>query len=124
MAQQGFSSNRGNFNHKHLAFVDMALGRMAMAVEIALKTSSGMPVDTGNMKSQTRHFKNDNGNWRTEIDTAYAAYQEKGMRKDGTRIVKNYTTSGTGSGFFMRAIDIMTRQKESLIMESKRAVNL
>lgn len=29
----------------------------------------------------------------------YAAYQERGKRADGTRVVKNYTTPGTGPHF-------------------------
>lgn len=29
----------------------------------------------------------------------YAAYQERGMRADGTHIIKNYTTPGTGPHF-------------------------
>lgn len=124
MSQPIFKSDRGSFNSKHTAFIDMALGRMAMTVEIALKTSAGMPVKTGNMKSQTRHFKNKVGNWRTEIDVEYAGYQELGRRRDGSRVVRNYSTSGTSAGFFMRAIDIMFRQRDGLIMEAKRAVQL
>jgi hypothetical protein len=33
--------------------------------------------------------------WRSE----YASYQERGMRKDGTRKVRRYTTPGTGAHF-------------------------
>lgn len=29
----------------------------------------------------------------------YAAYQERGARKDGSRAVRNYTTGGTGAHF-------------------------
>ena len=48
----------------------------------------------------------DTGNLRTIVDLSnpqyivyempYAKYQYKGMREDGTRVVKNYTTPGTG----------------------------
>lgn len=124
MATQGFRSNRSQFNEKHSSFIDMVLGKLAMDVEIALKTDAGMPVDTGNMKSQTRFFKNKLGNWRTEIDVVYAAYQERGMRADGTNVIKNYTTGGTSSGFFRRAIDIMLTGREARILETKRALNL
>lgn len=34
----------------------------------------------------------------------YAAYQERGMRADGTHVVKNYTTSGTGKDFAKNAV--------------------
>lgn len=122
MSQPIFRSNRGDFNKKHGSFVDMALGRLAMYVEIGLKTTAGMPVDTGNMKSQTRHFKNRVGNWRTEVDTDYAAVQELGVINGHP--IRNYTTSGTSSGFFRRAIDSMLSQKEQIILETKRALNL
>jgi hypothetical protein len=119
-----FTSNRSQFYSKNESFVDMVLGKLAMDVEIALKTTAGMPVDTGNMKSQTRFFKNKQGNWRTEVDTAYAAYQEAGMRADGSHRVRNYTTSGTSPGFFQRAIGIMIAGREARIMESAKALNL
>ena len=48
----------------------------------------------------------DTGNLRTIVDLSnpqyivyespYAEYQYYGVRKDGTRVVKNYTTPGTG----------------------------
>jgi hypothetical protein len=124
MSGPSFKSNRSEFYRKHSSFVDMTLGRLASYVDVALKTSAGMPVLTGNMKSQTRFFKSKMGGWRTEVDVAYAAYQEAGQRKDGTHDVKNYSTSGTSAGFFQRAIDIMLNQREQAIEESKRALNL
>ena len=35
----------------------------------------------------------------------YAAYQERGMRADGTHVVKNYTTPGTGKDFAKNAVN-------------------
>lgn len=34
----------------------------------------------------------------------YAAYQERGMRADGTHVVKNYTTPGTSKDFAKNAV--------------------
>lgn len=34
----------------------------------------------------------------------YASYQERGMRRDGTRRVKNYTTPGTAAHFAENAV--------------------
>lgn len=34
----------------------------------------------------------------------YAAYQERGMRADGSHVVKNYTTAGTGPWFAKNAV--------------------
>lgn len=33
------------------------------------------------------------------FDGPYAAYQHEGMRRDGTHVVKNYTTPGTGAKY-------------------------
>lgn len=35
----------------------------------------------------------------------YASYQERGMRYDGTHIVRNYTTTGTGKEFAKKSVD-------------------
>lgn len=34
----------------------------------------------------------------------YAAYQERGMRADGTHVIKNYTTPGTGPHFAQQSV--------------------
>ena len=131
-----FISKRSEFGHKNAAFVDYVQGHMAMDIEVALKTTAGMPVSNtkasgnkrgggGHMKSETRHFRSTLTNgWRVEIDKAYAAYQERGMRADGSHIVKHYTTAGTSKGFFKRAINTVIQHRQSYIQEAKRAVGL
>lgn len=37
-------------------------------------------------------------------DQPYAAYQERGMRYDGTHVIKNYTTAGTGPWYARDAV--------------------
>lgn len=45
-------------------------------------------------------------------DKAYAAYQERGKRKDGSHRVRHYTTSGTGAHFAEDVIkDVDKRRK-------------
>lgn len=119
-----FKSNRTEFNRKNDSLKEMVMGRMAMDVERALKLTSGMPVKTGAMKSGTRHFRSPKGGFRVEIDKEYAAYQEAGARSDGTHVVRNYTTGGTGKGFFRKAINSVIRNRENYIKESRRALGL
>lgn len=119
-----FKSKRGEFKRKNEALKDMVLGRMAADIEVNIKTSDGTPVKTGLMKSQVRHFKNINGQWRVEADAVYSAFQERGARADGTHKVKVYTTSGTSAGWFMRAIEAAKRNKTSYVSEARRALNL
>lgn len=56
-------------------------------------------------KHMDKYVPQDNGDLRTVVDiqpdsityeSPYAEYQYYGMRKDGTHVVKNYTTPGTG----------------------------
>ena len=55
----------------------------------------------------------DNGDLRTNVDiqadsityeSPYANYQYHGMREDGSRVVKNYTTEGTGTYWDKRMV--------------------
>lgn len=119
-----FVSNRGSFNRKHRALVDMVEGHMAMDIEVAIKTTSGTPVKTGGLKSSVRHFRSPSGGFRVEANKAYAAYQERGARADGAYRVKHYTTSGTSAGWFMRAIEGVIRNRRQYISEARRAVGL
>lgn len=56
-------------------------------------------------KHMDKYIPQDMGNLRTIVDiqpnsityeSEYASYQYYGMRKDGTHVVQNYTTPGTG----------------------------
>lgn len=129
-----FISKRPQFERKNNALIDMVTGHMAMDIEMHLKTDAGMPVSNtkasgnkrggGHMKSETRHFRSPNGGFRVEIDKAYAAYQERGMRKDGSHPVRNYSTAGTSKGFFKRAIGKVVPRKLTYIAEARKALNL
>lgn len=123
-----FSSHRDAFNRSNEALKDMIQGRMAMDIEVAIKTSSGIPVKTGAMRADVRHFKNDKGQWRVEADKEYSAVQEAGMRMTGkgapTKRFSHYTSAGTKYGWFKRSIDSVVRRKEAYILEARRATNL
>lgn len=123
-----FKSSRASFLRNNDAFMDMVTGHMAIDIERGLKSSSGMPVKTGRMKASTRSFRNSRGKHRVEINAEYAAVQEKGRRLTGvgapTRSFKNYSTSGTGAGFFRRAIDVVVGNKSNYVDEAAKALNL
>lgn len=57
-------------------------------------------------KAMDKYVPMDNGDLRTNVDiqtdkivyeSPYATYQYYGMRADGSHVVKNYTTPGTGT---------------------------
>lgn len=123
-----FSSKRNNFDRNNAAFKDMVQARMAMDVEVGIKTSAGTPVKTGAMKADVRHFKNEKGGWRVEAGKEYSAVQEAGQRMRGkgapTKKFTHYSTMGTSAGWFKRAIDAVHRNRDSYIMEARRALGL
>ena len=117
-----FTDKSGGFFRKNSAFIDVVLGHMAQDTEVALKVTSGMPVDKGQMKASTRHFRNERGKFRVIVNKEYASAQEAGI-VDGRR-VRHYTTAGTSAGFFARAIATVERQKDMYIQMGRRAVGL
>jgi hypothetical protein len=50
----------------------------------------GVPFDTGRL-SQSGFFRKEGQYWITGYDTKYAMYQHEGMRRDGSRIVRNWS---------------------------------
>jgi len=124
MSKAIFKSNRGSFMRKNDALKDMVQGHMAGDIERAIKTTAGTPVKTGGMKSEVRHFKTANDQWRVEAGKKYSAYQERGARRDGSHRVRQYTTPGTSSGWFKRAINGVIKNRNSYIQEARKALGL
>lgn len=58
---------------------------------------------TVQLRGQTQVWTVDN-HLIIEWDVPYAQYQERGMRADGTHVVKHYTTPGTGKKFAENAV--------------------
>lgn len=81
--------------------LDRALNRMAVDIERLSKVR--VPVDKGQLKSSGKHVKVGPLHYRTEFNKEYAAYQEFGG--DGKRIVRNYTTPGTGAHYLKNSGD-------------------
>lgn len=123
-----FTSNREKFNTQNAAVLDMIQGHMAMDIEVAIKTTAGIPVKTGAMRADVRHFKSKTGQWRVEADKEYSAVQEVGQRMSGkgapTDKFSNYTTAGTGAGWFKRAIDSVVKNIPQYITEARKAFSL
>ena len=99
-----FIAKRMLFERNNEALKDMVQGRMAMDIDRGIKLTAGTPVKTGAMKAEVRHFKSQINQWRVEAGKEYSAYQERGMRADGTHIIRKHSTAGTSAGWFARAI--------------------
>lgn len=116
-----FKSDRGAFNKGNASFMDMLQAKLAMNIEVLIKTSGEIPVKTGLMRSQVRHFSLNKG-YRVEADASYSAAQEAGER-NGVRF-KNYSQAGTGPHWFQHAIDATISAKDSFVEEVKKALNI
>lgn len=125
MSKAQFKTNREAFNKRNDSFKDMVMGHMAQDIEVNIKMNAGTPVDSGDMKAEVRHFRSERtGMFRVESEKEYSAYQERGMRRDGTHVIRNHTTAGTGPGWFRRAIDMVWKNRLSYIDEARRALDL
>lgn len=122
MRKAVFISKRMLFDKNNESFKDMLMGHMAMDIEIFAKDR--VPVDQGQLRASIRHFRGSKGLFRVEANKEYASYQEAGQRKDGTHIVKNYTTAGTGPHWFQDAIDKTWNNRDSYVSQVKRALKL
>lgn len=90
---------------------DRALNRMAVDIERLAKVR--VPVDKGQLKSSGGHRRVGFLNYRTEFNKEYAAYQEFGG--DGKRVVKRYTTPGTGKFYLKSSGDQIAEQAVTYI---------
>lgn len=123
MSKPIFKSNQAAVLRKNDDMKDFVLGRMAMDVEVGIKTTAGTPVKTGAMKADTRHFRAASGKFRVEMGKEYSAVQEAGVR-GGSAAFRNYTTPGTSAGFFKRAVDGVQRRSKVYFDEAKVALGL
>jgi len=121
MSKARLVSNRGVFNSKNSQFKEIAMAHMAQDIEILIKTGR-TPVKTGNLKSLVTHKRTPKG-YKVESNADYSAVQELGTRR-GARQFKDYTTPGTGKGWFKYAIDKVESKKDSYIREASRSAKL
>jgi hypothetical protein len=90
----------GNIAKKTL---DDALGSAARDTQVDAKAHA--PFQKGALRSYSDNNRQGNLHWRVSFDMEYAAYQERGARRDGSHRVRKYSTSGTGAHFLENAGD-------------------
>lgn len=81
--------------------MDIALGRMAQDIETIAKVR--VPLKSGNLQDMIKKKRVSAKHHQVRADEDYAGYQERGMRKDGSRVVRRYTTPGTGKDYLKGA---------------------
>lgn len=113
--------NTPNILSKNEKVKDRSLAYAAQDIEVLIKTGGRTPKDKGALRGRTRHERVGNGRYRIVVPVVYAAYQERGMRFDGTHKVRNYTTPGTGKGWFNAAIHTTAKNFFNLIRQAAKA---
>ena len=68
----------------------------ALAEQMMSDSLNKIPKQEGTLRDSGRIEKTQEGERELVWDNVYAGYQWYGMRKDGSHVVKKYTTSGTG----------------------------
>ena len=104
--------NSGRFKANVAERLDQALNHMAMDIEILAKTKKA-PQKSSRLINTIVHFRVGRLHWRVPANTEYAAYQERGARRDGSRRVTNYSKPGTGPRYLRNSGDEI--KKKALI---------
>lgn len=100
---------------------DRSLAYAAQDIEVILKTGGRTPKDKGSLRGRIRHERLGSGKYRVILPLVYAAYQERGMRLDGSHKVKKYTTPGTGKGFLAAAVNTVGKNFPNLVRQAAKA---
>lgn len=90
---------------------DNATRAMADATVRTSKVTA--PLLTGKLRYSSRVERNAPLNYSAIYgggDVPYAAYQERGMRRDGSHKVRHYTTPGTGAHYLRNAGNAIAKQ--------------
>jgi hypothetical protein len=85
------------FKNANGRLMDMAMERMTRDTATLAKVR--MPYREGDMTDNTSVERKRTMRYRVLVNVEYAAYQERGQRKDGTHKVRKYSTPGTGKDF-------------------------
>ena len=96
--------------------METALEQMSLDVEILAVAK--VPYKGGDLQRSVEHKRVGRLHHRTQFNEDYAAYQERGKRRDGTRVVRRYTTPGTGKGFLKGAGQQVDKQKMKYVKQA------
>lgn len=93
--------NLRKYTNTSINLLDGALDRMAK--DIKQVAQSRVPFLSGDLFSSA-YINSKKLAKQIGFNKKYAAYQERGMRADGTRVVRRYTTPNTGKHYLRKAV--------------------
>lgn len=92
----------------------MSIALREGARDILVKSRNRAPLDKGGLRNEPNPIEMINPlKWRISYNKAYAAYQHRGARRDGSHRVRNYSTSGTGKLYLSKPGDEVARKMVS-----------
>jgi len=112
----------GLFHRLSTNALDGALARMAKDVKQIAKIT--VPFKTGNLQKSIQDEKRGFLKHRVIADEVYAGYQERGKRLDGSRVVRKYTTPGTGKRYLEKAGDNVTKDIVNFFKQAAKKVRI
>lgn len=93
--------NIKKFVRNNEKIMDTVLGRMSNDIVTIAKIT--VPFKQGDLMKSGKAERVMSMKHKVVFDTKYASYQERGRRQDGSRVVRNYSTPGTGKDFLKNA---------------------
>lgn len=81
--------------------MDSVLGRMSNDIVMIAKIT--VPFKKGDLMKSGKTERIKSMKHKVVFDANHASYQERGRRQDGSNVVRNYTTPGTGKNFLKNA---------------------
>lgn len=107
------------WDKKRKSLFDVAVGRMAK--DIVQIGKIRVPFKSGDLQQSLEWKKEGLLKHKVVADTEYAAYQERGRRRDGSHVVRKYTTPNTGAHYLR---DAGEKVKENALNYIKQANQL
>ena len=122
-----FDDNSKEVVSRIAVFSDTLMALMAANIEIQAKTGGRTPFLHGALRSSIRSQKVSVANYKVTAGTgssaaAYAAAQEAGTTRGFP--MRNYTTPGTGAGWFKGAISTVLERSVEYIETAKNTSGL
>jgi hypothetical protein len=112
--------NTNGVMSKHNSVKDRALAMAAGDIKTLIHTSNRTPHLHGLLKASARPERIGFEKYRIVVPKAYAAYQERGMRYDGSHVIRKYTTPGTGKGWFNYALQTVAKNFPNIIRQASK----
>jgi len=114
------------FTRANEAAMERALERMGN--DIFVLSQFKVPFKEGTLKASGQHMRVGRLHHRVQYGEqgaqAYASYQHRGMRRDGSHIVRHYTTAGTNKNYLSDSGKVISSKASSYFKREAESVRV